>query len=285
MLFRSKVRFASADAARNVEDLPERLRMMLTAKDRAGDFLWKLFRDLFLYSAAVAPEISDRIVEIDRAMRWGYAHRLGPFQYWDAMGVEETARRMRNEGRDLPDNVERMLASGAKSFYRPADADGQPRTLYFDFASAGHREIEPRPGILVLEEIRRARGVVKKNAGASLVDLGDGVLCLEFHGKMNAIGDDAVAMICAGVDETARNFRAMVIANQGEHFSAGANLMLMLLAAQEGEWDELGAAVARFQQANMAIKYSPRPVVAAPFGMTLGGGAEIVLHADRKSVV
>ncbi|HWQ54405.1 MAG TPA: 3-hydroxyacyl-CoA dehydrogenase/enoyl-CoA hydratase family protein [Bryobacteraceae bacterium] len=276
-----KPRFPSADAARNVDDLPQRLRMLITAKDSAGDFLWKLLSDLFLYSAAMVPEIAGRIVEIDRAMRWGYAHPLGPFEYWDALGVAETVARIKSENRAVPENVERMLASGASSFYQAADADGQPRATYFDFAASSQREIERRPGILVLRDMKRARGVVKKNAGASLVDLDDGVLCLEFHSKMNTVGDDALAMICAGIDETVRNFRAMVIANQGEHFSAGANLMLVLLSSQEGEWDELNAAVNRFQQANMAIKYAPRPVVAAPFGMTLGGGAEIVLHAAR----
>ena len=276
-----KARFASLDAAKNVEDLGERLRMLVAAPDRAGSFLWKVFSDLFLYSASVVPEISDRVVEIDRAMRWGYANKLGPFEVWDALGFEATARRIESEGRPLPENVQRMLSSGAKSFYRPADRDGAPHTEYFDLCRATYNEIEERPGILALADVKRARGVVKKNAGASLVDIGDGVLCLEFHSKMNSIGGDQVAMIHAGIEETTRNFQAMVIANEGENFSVGANLMLVLLAAQEGEWDELNAAVNAFQQANMALKYAPKPVVAAPFGMTLGGGCEIALHAAR----
>src|SRR5437588_10044060 len=134
---------------------------------------------------------------------------------------------------------------------------------------------------MALGDIKRARGVVKKNAGASLVDIGDGVVCLEFHSKMNSIGQDQVSMIRGAIEETTRNFQAMIIANQGENFSVGANLMLVLLSAQEGEWDELNSAINAFQQANMAIKYAPRPVVAAPFGMTLGGGCEIALHAAR----
>jgi len=174
-----------------------------------------------------------------------------------------------------------MLSSGAKSFYRPADRDGVPHPEYFDLCGASYGEIEERPGVLTLADIRRARGVVKKNAGASLVDIGDGVLCLEFHSKMNSIGGDQVAMIHACIEETTRNFQAMVIANEGENFSVGANLMLVLLAAQEGEWDELNAAVNAFQQANMALKYAPKPVVVAPFGMALGGGCEIALHAAR----
>ena len=276
-----KTRFASVEAAKNIESLPERLRALISAQDRAGAFLWKLFSDLFLYSAGMIPEISDRVVEIDRAMRWGYANKLGPFELWDAVGVEDTVRRMEREGRSLPPVAMNMLQSGAKSFYRAADLDGRPRTEYFDLLAGSYQALEDRPGVLNLGEIKRARGVVRKNAGASLVDLGDGVLCLEFHSKMNAIGDDLVAMIHAGLDETTRNFQAMVIANQGENFSVGANLMLVLLAAQEAEWDELNAAINRFQQANMAIKYAAKPVVAAPFGLTLGGGCEIVLHAAR----
>ncbi|MCU1274367.1 MAG: 3-hydroxyacyl-CoA dehydrogenase [Bryobacterales bacterium] len=276
-----KPRFPSIDAARNIEDLGERLRTLIALPDRAGSFLWKVFSDLFLYSASVVPEISDRVVEIDRAMRWGYVNKLGPFELWDALGFEATARRIESEQRPLPENVQRMLSSGAKSFYRPADRDGCPRTEYFDLAGTGYRELEQRPGILVLSDIKRARGVVKKNAGASLVDVGDGVLCLEFHSKMNSIGQDQVSMIRAGIDETTRNFQAMIVANQGENFSVGANLMLVLLAAQEDEWDELNAAIHAFQQANMAMKYAPKPVVAAPFGMTLGGGCEVALHAAR----
>jgi 3-hydroxyacyl-CoA dehydrogenase len=255
--------------------------MLVTATDRAGSFLWKLFSDLFLYSASVVPEISDRIVEIDCAMRWGYANKLGPFELWDALGFEGTARRIESEQRALPENVQRMLSTGAQSFYRPADRDGCPRTECFDLAGTGYQTLEERPGILVLGDVRRARGVIKKNAGASLVDIGDGVVCLEFHSKMNSIGGDQVAMIHAAIDEATHNFEAMIIANEGENFSVGANLMLVLLAAQEGEWDELNAAVNAFQQANMALKYAPRPVVAAPFGMTLGGGCEIALHAAR----
>ena len=276
-----KPRFPSVEAARNVENLGERLRMLITAQDRAGAFLWKLFSDLFLYSASVVPEISDRVVEIDRAMRWGYANKLGPFELWDALGFEATARRIESEGRPLPENVHRMLSTGAKSFYRPADSDGSPHAEYFDLGCAAYHTLEERPGILVLGDIKRARGVVKKNAGASLIDIGDGVLCLEFHSKMNSIGQDQVTMIQAAIDETARNFQAMIIANEGDNFSAGANLMLVLLAAQEGEWDELNTAIHAFQQANMAIKYAARPVVAAPFGLTLGGGCEIALHAAR----
>ncbi|HEV2688441.1 MAG TPA: enoyl-CoA hydratase/isomerase family protein, partial [Bryobacteraceae bacterium] len=162
-----------------------------------------------------------------------------------------------------------------------ADHDGRPQTTYFDFHSKDYQPIEPRPGILVLADLKRARGVIQENSGASLIDLGDGVLCVEFHSKMNSLGEDNIGMLYAGLEETNRNFDAMVIANEGENFSVGANLMMVLLGAQEGEWDELNQAIHRFQQVNMALKYSPKPVVAAPFSRTLGGGCEIVLHTAR----
>jgi 3-hydroxyacyl-CoA dehydrogenase len=277
----ARPKFPSVEAAKAIEDLPTRLKALVAAGDKAGAFLWKVLSEIFLYSVEMIPEISDRVVEIDRAMRWGYGHKLGPFELWDALGFVEIAQRMQNEGRRLPSTVQGMLANGATSFYRAADVDRNPHTEYFDLLCGNYERPEERPGILVLSDTKRARGVVQKNAGASLVDVGDGVLCLEFHSKMNSLGEDAVSMIYAGVDETSRNFEAMIIANEGDNFSAGANLMLVLLAAQEGEWDDLNNAVYRFQKANMAIKYAPKPVVAAPFGMTLGGGCEIVLHSAR----
>jgi 3-hydroxyacyl-CoA dehydrogenase len=276
-----KPRFAAADAVRHIEDPGERLRLLVAGDDRAGQFLWPLFRDWFLYAAQMIPEISDRIVEIDRAMRWGFAFHLGPFELWDALGVAPTVERMRRDGCLVPERVERMLAFGAQSFYEAADREGQPGTRYFDIQRGAWQELEPRPGVVVLEDLKRSRGVVQKNAGASLVDLGDGVLCLEFHSKLNILGEDAGQMLRAALQETGRGFAALVIANQGEHFSAGANLMSILLAAQEADWDELDSAIRRFQQANMLLKYAAVPVVAAPFGMALGGGCEVVLHAAR----
>lgn len=276
-----KVNLPGLEQARQIEDLGSRLRVLVSGGDRVGSFLWKLFSDYVVYSATMVPEISDRIVEIDRAMRWGYAHKLGPFELWDALGFVETARRIEGEGRELPANVQRMMAAGAKSFYRDADRAGTPGTEYFDLGRARYVGIEERPGVIELAALRRARGVVQSNTGASLIDVGDGVLCLEFHSKMNTLGEDHFSMIYAGIEETTRNFEAMIIANQGQDFSAGANLVSVLLAAQEEEWDELNAAIHRFQQANMAIKYAPKPVVAAPFARTLGGGCEISLHAAR----
>jgi 3-hydroxyacyl-CoA dehydrogenase len=275
-----KPRFPSIEAARNIQDLGERVRALLRSPDRAGRFLWKVLSDLFLYCSEMIPEISDRIVEIDRAMRWGYGHQLGPFELWDAVGFLEVVSRLEMDHRALPAHIKDSLARGIIALYRPPE----PRravTEYFDFRSTGYQPIEPRPGIFTLRDRKRTHGVVFQNASASLIDLGDGVLCVEFHSKMNTLGEDAIVMLQAGLEETNRNFEAMIIANEGEAFSVGANLMLVLLAAQEGEWDDLNLAVQRFQQVNMALKYAPKPVVAAPFSRALGGGCELVLHCTR----
>jgi len=257
----------------NIEDLGERLRALVARTDRAGSFLWKLYSDLFLYSAERIPEISDRIVEIDRAMRWGYAHKLGPFELWDTLGFEAVCARLDSDKREIPESIQRARKAGVKSLYTPA-----PTKQYFDLVAGGYKPLDETP---TLADIKRTNGVVQSNPGASLIDLGDGVLCVEFHSKMNSLGEDQIQMLYAGLAETEKNFDAMMIANQGENFSVGANLMLVLLAAQEEEWDELARAVNGFQQVNMALKYARKPVVAAPFSRSLGGGCEIPLHCAR----
>jgi 3-hydroxyacyl-CoA dehydrogenase len=266
-----KPQFPAVEAARHIDDLAERLRTLVLGTDRAGTFLWKLFGDYMLYSAGCVPEISDRIVEIDRAMRWGYAHKLGPFELWDALGFEDVCRRLESAGGKLPENVVRMRRGGSQSWYGRASADD----TFFDLASNVYRPFEP-PGLILERQTR-----IKSNPGAALVDVGGGVLCVEFHSKMNTLGEDQIRMLEAGVAETEKNFEAMIVANQGETFSAGANLALVLLTAQNGEWEDLAEMVHRFQQVNLALKYSKKPVVAAPFSRALGGGCEICLHAAR----
>jgi 3-hydroxyacyl-CoA dehydrogenase len=277
----NKISSQTIETAKQMEDLPQRLQYLVSQNDRYGSFLWKVFSDAFIYSAERIPEIADRVVEIDNAMKWGYAHKYGPFELWDVLGFEPVCSRIESEGRALPENIQHMREAGARSLYRYADSGGVPRTEYLDFAHTKFTAIEERPGILVLSDLKRARNVVKCNSGASLIDLGDGVFCVEFHSKMNSLGEDNFAMMQAGVEYAAENGQALVIGNQGADFSVGANLVMVLLAAQEEEWDELNAAINRFQQVNMAMKYAPIPVVAAPFGRTLGGGTEISLHAAR----
>jgi 3-hydroxyacyl-CoA dehydrogenase len=280
-----KVKFPAVEAVRGIEDLGQRLRALVSDNDagdgRTGQFLWKLFRDFAIYAARMVPEISDRIVEIDRAMRWGYGFTLGPFELWDALGVPETVERMRREACAIPESVERMLASGARSFYEAADRQGEPGTRYFDLNAGGFADLEPRPGVMVLAAIKRARGVVKTNPSCSLLDLGDGVFCLEFHSRMNTLGEDVLRMLAYALDEVDRGFEALVVANDGENFSVGADLSTILSAAQAGAWDELDTAIRRLQAVCMSMKYATCPVVAAPFGMALGGGCEVVLHAGR----
>src|SRR3984957_3129162 len=272
-----KPRFPSVDTARNIEEVGERVRTLLRSDDRAGRFLWKVLSDLFLYCAEMIPEVSDRVIEIDRAMGWGYGHKPGPFELWDAIGFLEVVSRLEMDHRALPPNIKDALSRGIIALYRPPE----PRrtvTEYFDFRSNAYQPIEPRPGIFTLRDRKRTHGVVFQNAGASLIDVGDGVLCVEFHSKLNTLGEDAIVMVQAGLEETNRNFEALIIANEGETFSAGANLMLVLLMAQESEWDDLNLAVERFQQMNMALKYAAKPVVAAPFSRVRGGGWELVVH-------
>jgi len=280
---RQKARFTSIETGKTIEDTRERLRALLApvfsgqGADKGAQFLWGSLSQMCLYAARRVPEIADTIVEVDRAMRWGFAWELGPFELWDAVGVEVMAKQLERAGKPLPELVTRLLASGKKSFYQAP----QGQVSYFDLASTGYKPVAEPEGVIILKSLKERSKEIEKNSGASLVDLGDGVLCCEFHSKMNAIGGDFAAMLHAGLKRLRTDFDAMVIANQATHFSAGANLVLLLVAAQEQEWDDVHMAVRQFQNVNLALKYAPRPVVAAPQGMALGGGCEICLHAAR----
>jgi 3-hydroxyacyl-CoA dehydrogenase len=274
---RQTPRLASIEAGKTIEDTRERLRMLLAAGDKAAQFLWGAVSRMCLYAARRIPEIADRIVDVDRAMRWGFAWELGPFELWDAVGVEAMARRLEQEGETLPPLVTKLLRSGKTSFYE----SWQGTTSYFDFGAGAHRPVPEPEGILILKALKDRTREIERNAGASLIDLGDGVLCCEFHSKMNAIGADIVAMLHKGLARLQSEFEALVVGNQAQNFCVGANLMLLLLSAQEGDWDEIQYAVRQFQAVNQAMKYSPRPVVVAPQGMALGGGCEITLHGAR----
>jgi 3-hydroxyacyl-CoA dehydrogenase len=272
-----KVKLPAVDAAKNIEDARARTKALVWGKDRAGEFLWKTSARVFTYAANRIPEIADTVVEVDRAMKWGFGWELGVFETWDAVGVAESVERMRAEGRQVPENVQRMLDAGATSFYK--QEGGQE--LYFDFAKGEYAPVAQPPGVTVLKSLKDRTGVIRKNAGASLIDLGDGVACLEFHSKMNSIGSDTLQMVKHALAEVEKNFVGLVVGNQGQNFSVGANLMLVLLGAQEEEWDEIDIGIRQFQQATMSLRYSPKPVVVAPFQMTFGGGCEMTLHADR----
>jgi len=280
---RQKARFGSIEAGKSIESTRERVPMLLgpaldgAGGDKASQFLWASMSEMCLYAARRIPEISDRVVEVDRAMRWGFGWELGPFEMWDAAGFERVTKALEREGKQLPPLPAKVLASPKKSFYESEKG----HTRYFDLASGAMKTLEEPAGVIILKSLKERTPVVQKNSGASLIDIGDGVLCCEFHAKMNAIGGDTIAMLNAGVSRLASDFEAMVIANQEPNFSAGANLMLLLMMAQEGEWDDVHLAVRQFQRVNMAIKYAPRPVVSAPHGMSLGGGCEIPLHSAK----
>ena len=286
---RQKPKFPALEMAKNIEDMGARLRMLLGLEgspqrgDKAGAFLWSVLSDLWNYSANRVPEISDSIVEIDRAMRLGFNWKLGPFELWDAAGIEATVARMKKEGRTVAGNVEQLLAGGKKSWYLddPKAASGR---VYFDLRSAKYAPVEVPQGVWSVEVAKKSNGVVKKNSGASLIDLGDGVACIEFHSKMNSLGGDIVSLISQTLKPggPGDGFDAFVITNDADNFSVGANVMLLLMSVQEEEWDEVDLAIRQFQGMTQAIKFSPKPAVVAPFGLCLGGGTEITLHAATR---
>jgi 3-hydroxyacyl-CoA dehydrogenase len=286
---RQRVKFPALDMAKQVEETPKRLRMLLGLDgaggkpDRAGQFLWCALSELWTYAANRIGEISDSIVEIDRAMRLGFNWELGPFELWDAAGVERSVARMKAERLPVAANVEKLLASGARTWYEEAPRTPSGRA-YFDLNTAAYRDVVVPEGVSSVLVAKKANGVVRENAGASLIDLGDGAGCIEFHTKMNVIGADIVNLILQVLQPggPGDNFDAFVINNDAPQFCAGANLMLLLMAVQEEEWDEVDLMIRSFQKMTQAIKFSPKPVVVAPFGITLGGGCEIALHAAAR---
>jgi len=261
-----KPTFASIEAAAAIDDIGARVRTLFLGQDRVGTFLRETLAPTLLYAARVAPEIAHSIDDVDRVMRWGFGWERGPFELLDAIGVREVLdaglAEAPPEQRQVPPTIAAVLEANRNQVRDQA------------LPPAG-------PGLLILASAVARANVVKRNAGASLVDLGDGVLAVQFHSKMNSIGGDTIAMLQAGVTEAEQNFRALVVGNEAPNFSAGANLLLVLLEAQEGNWDELDLMVRGFQKGVMALRYSQVPVVVAPAGLALGGGCEIALHADR----
>jgi 3-hydroxyacyl-CoA dehydrogenase len=272
-----KANFPSVEMGKNIDDIRERIKTLVNSPDRGGQFAWKIMKKTLLYSAEKIPEISDDIVNIDRGMKWGYNWELGPFEQWDAIGLKSSVKRMEKEGEAIPTLVEKCLSKGYSSFYEKKNG----RVSYFDLGVGHYQEIEEKPEIILLPSLKERKKTVLTNPGASLIDLGDGVACLEFHSKMNSIGADTVQMIRDSLKEAEEKFDGLVIGNQSENFSVGANLMLMLFEIQDENWDDIEAMVKAFQDVLMAIKYFEKPVVAAPFGLTLAGGCEICLACTK----
>ena len=274
----TKTRFDCIGAARKTDDLEEKVRIMHTGDDSGSKFLWKVFANTAIYAANRIPEIADNIVDIDNAVRWGFAYNIGVFETWDALGVNYVCDRMEADGFAVPEIAKALLASGGKSFYRYESG----RKQYFDLASKSYNDIVRNPNAVFLADLKAENRVVEETQSCSLIDLGDGILCAEFHTKMNTIDGDLLQMLNTGVSLINEGkFEGMVLANQGEHFCAGANLFMVLGYAMQGDWDSLGNIISVFQDTNMAMRFCRGPVVAAPHHYTFGGGIEMSQHTAR----
>ncbi|KPL09300.1 hypothetical protein AMJ85_06850 [candidate division BRC1 bacterium SM23_51] len=275
---RSKPRLACLAEAKKPRKVGDRIKAVAWSDDRGGKFVWDIISRTLVYAALKVPEISDDILNIDRAMRWGFNWELGPFEIWDAFGVQEVAERLESEGREVPPLVRELLASGANSFYRIVGV----MPTYFDAKTKTMEPIPPRDGVLELAHLKLdSSKVVLGNEAASLVDLGDGVACIEFHSKMNTISGATLDLIHDGLDRVEKEFDAVILGNQGDNFCAGADLLALLSHAQAKDWDAIDSMITRFQNCSMRLKYLSKPTVGCPHGMTLGGGCEVNLHCHR----
>ncbi|HSQ62917.1 MAG TPA: 3-hydroxyacyl-CoA dehydrogenase/enoyl-CoA hydratase family protein [Polyangiaceae bacterium] len=263
---------AATKSLKDVETPGARVKKLMADQGKAGKFAWAVVSRSLAYAARRIPEIADDVVAIDDAMKWGYNWELGPFETWDALGFVETVDRMKKDGISLPPAIEKMRASGATAFYKGDEVYDLKKGAYVK------RHVDPRNA--TFEILKRGTAAVASNAGAEAWDLGDGVLGVRFKTYVNAIDDDVVAMLHTAVGRAETDFRAMVISNTGPHFCVGANLMKVMQVVMAGGWDDLRKIVKDLQDASQRMKYSRVPVVAAPYGMALGGGLEVCLGAD-----
>jgi len=273
-----KPRFDSVKAAKDVEELGDRLKVMLEADDKAAKLVKALTYQSFQYVSTIIPEVADTAKPIDDAVRWGFMHDAGPFEIWDMLGVKETVKRMKAEGYPAAKWVDEMLKSGVETFYQ---YKGDNKVGAYDVSKKKYVKFKASEGFVFLKDFRSTKKEINKNAGASLYDIGDGVALVEFHTKMNALDDDIFAIASEALDRLDTDFNGLVIGNEGDNFSAGANLFMVVVAAQQGMWDTLDGAIRRLQGLNMRMRYSPKPVIVAPAGLALGGGCEITMHASR----
>lgn len=268
-------------AKKDEEEVAGKIRTLFNGTDAAAQLAREYLCRNFIYAANRVPDICDDILSVDRAMRWGYNHQLGPFETWDVVGVREAVVVMERLRLPVPPKIQEMLNNGYESFYCKDGVQGRDGLLMYDFGTKDYRRIQENPRVVILSSLKERGKIIKRSTGASLVDLGDGVACFQIHTKMNVIDDDVIRMLSAGCDIVEKDFLGMVIGNNDVNFSAGANLLKVLLACQQGEWDILEQMVSAFQDVNMRMKYLTRPVVVAPAGLTLGGGCEIALHAAK----
>ncbi|MCB1214300.1 MAG: enoyl-CoA hydratase/isomerase family protein [Deltaproteobacteria bacterium] len=274
------VKFDSLKKVKGIEDVNTRVKTLVGEEDRAGTLAWQVTRDMLIYTANRIPEIADDIINVDNAMKWGFNWEIGPFETLDAIGLKETVERIKKDGLEVPSLLQTVLEKGDGVFYKKEGG----KKLFFDIQKNSYEPVPTKANVFSIKEIKEDTSrVIAKNSGASLIDVGDGVLCLEFHTKMNAIDSDIGEMGFKGLEliEKDSNYKGMIVYNEGENFSVGANIMLLFLEAQQKNWANIEKMVKGFQDFGMAMKYSPKPVVAAPFGLALGGGCEIAMAADQ----
>ncbi len=273
-----KVKFATLEMTKTIEKLADRFKVLVAGKDKAGEFYRLSFGSLFAYVSNRIPEISDELFKLDDALRAGFGWEMGPFETWDALGVQAGIDLAKAAGRTVASWVEEMVAAGHTSFYRVTDAGVRE---FYDIASKGYQAVPGVENFIILDNLRASGKVLWKNSGASVIDLGDGILNVEFHSKMNSLGQDVILGLLKGVEMAETGYRGLVVGNDAPNFSAGANLGLVYMQALEQEFDELNMMIQQFQQAMMRMRYSSIPVVGTPHGLTLGGGCELNLHCDR----
>jgi 3-hydroxyacyl-CoA dehydrogenase len=274
----AKVKFATLELTKTIDALAPRFSVLVAGKDKAGDFYRKMFAGLFAYVTNRIPEITDALFKIDDALRAGFSWDMGPFETWDAIGVQKGVELMQAEGKQPAAWVAEMLTAGNTSFYKVNEAGVKQ---FYDLESKTYKAIPGVENFIILDNLRTTGKVLWKNAGASVIDLGDGILNVEFHSKMNSLGTDVIQGLLKGVEMAEAGYRGLVVGNDAPQFSAGANLGLVYMQALEQEFDELNLMIAQFQQAMMRMRYSSIPVVGAPHGLALGGGCELNLHCDR----
>lgn len=271
---REKLKAPSVQQAKTLKSTKQKVKALAYADDRAGEILWTLLKTTLLYTANKTKTIADNLYDIDRAMKWGFGWELGPFETWDAIGLEKSVERMKSEGETIPAWVEDMLANGHTSFYK----EEAGKLAYYQ--NGEYVEVQDNPKVIKLNLLKKQDRVIKKNNGASLIDLGDDVACLEFHSPNNALGPDILQLINQAADIVEKDYKGLVLGNQGKNFCVGANIALMLMEAQDDNFFELDLVIRQFHKTMLRLKYMNRPVVAAPFQMALGGGMEVSLASD-----
>jgi len=272
-----KVKFATLELTKSIDKLADRFQVLVGGRDKAGEFYRLSFGSLFAYVSNRVPEIADQLYKIDDALRAGFGWELGPFETWDALGVPAGIELAKAAGRSIAPWVEEMLAAGSQTFYKVENGTRK----FYDRESKQYQPVAGVENFIILDNLRASGKVLWKNAGASVIDLGDGILNVEFHSKMNSLGTDVIQGLLKGVELAEAGYRGLVVGNDAPNFSAGANLGLVYMQALEQEFDELNMMIQQFQQAMMRMRYSSIPVVGTPHGLTLGGGCELNLHCDR----